>query len=331
MSSKDYSHEGSLQRSSLQRSTTAGNAENPNLSAVKRTDTSTSLPCTTSQNKRLHDMLHIHRHHNDHSRTVDDSSTKLSRTQTSKDEYTPNSPHPSGSPMKAASALLHGIKSKTSNIYGLGHNRSTSAIERIASKTPGLRSSPFASTSGSRHESDINVDSSGNEVSNTIQQRVRPITVHDVLRERQHNEIRSEEVQEVYMTIKNKARDAEGRLEDVFGELQAKAKILRENIGELQVLVREATSLKRDFTAESGKIEEDFEQKIKAFEGLVEHKNKIEECERKIHEGKQRAKAASERLETARLTVEDWEKREEEWQRKMSSECIKHLIYYTLN
>jgi len=161
-----------------------------------------------------------------------------------------------------------------------------------------------------------------------MQQRERPIKIEDVLRERQRNSVRTEEVQEVYEAIGDRARNAEGRLEDVYGELQIKVKILRSTIGELQNLVRDVTVLKGEFSAESGRIEGDFAGKIKAFEGLSFHKGKIEECERRVEEGKNRAKTATERLEAARVRVEDWEKREEEWQRKMSSkfEISSHLV-----
>jgi len=261
-------------------------------------------------------MLHLHRHHKD--KPAEHVSIKHKRGQASKDDYTTNSPHTISSPIKAASALLQGLKSKSSVVHGSSHNRSTSAIERVASRTPGLRNSPFASASGSRRGSAINLDAK-NDAANTAQMRERPITIEDVLQERQRNSLRMEEVQEAYEAIGDRARNAEGRLEDVYGELQTKVKTLRSTIGELQNLVQDLTVLKGEFTAESGKIEDDFTGKIKAFEGLSLHKGKIEECERRIEEGKNRAKTATERLEAARVRVDEWEKREEEWQRKMSS------------
>lgn len=308
MSSKPDSHEEPLQPSPLQRSSTA---ENPKLSAIKRTETSTSLLSTASHSQRLHDILHVHRHH---SEKGPEHTTKHKRGQASRDDYATNSPHTISSPMKAASALLQGLKSKSSAVPGSSHNRSTSALERIVSRTPGLRNSPFGSAPGSRRESTINLDAN-NEATNV---RERPIQIEDVLRERHRNSMRMEEVQEAYEVIGDRARTAEGRLEDVYGELQAKVKILKGTIGDLQTLVRDVTVLKGDFTTETGRIEEEFTGKIRTFEGLTLHKGKIDECEKRIEEGKQLAKAANERLEAARVRVEDWEKREEDWQRKMS-------------
>ena len=313
MSSKIGSNDTPLRPSPLQRSTTA---ENPKLSNIKRTDTSTSLLSTASHSQRLHDMLHVHRHHNE--KQAENTSSKHKRGQASKDDSAVNNAHTISSPMKAASALLQGLKSKSSTVHGSSHNRSASAIERIASRTPGLRNSPFASASGSRRGSAINLDAS-NDATNTIQQRERPIKIEDVLQERQRNSMRMEEVQEAYEAIGDRARNAEGRLEDVYGELQTKIKTLRSTIRELQTLVQDVTVLKGEFSVESGRIEDDFTGKIKAFEGLSLHKGNIEECERRIEEGKNRAKTATERLEAARVRVEDWEKREEEWQKTMSS------------
>lgn len=327
MSSKIGSHDIPPRPSPLQRSTTA---EHPQLSNIKRTETSTSLASTASHSQRLHDMLHLHRHHND--KSAENIPTKHKRGQASKDDYTTNSPHTISSPIKAASALLQGLKSKSSVVHGSSHNRSTSAIERIASRTPGLRNSPFASASGSRRGSAVNLEAN-NDAANTAQLRERPINIDDVLQERQRNSLRMEEVQEAYEAIGDRARNAEGRLEDVYGELQTKIKTLRSTIGELQNLVQDLTVLKGEFKAESGRIEDDFTGKIKAFEGLSLHKGKIEECERRIEEGKNRARKATERLEAARVRVEEWEKREEEWQRKMSSKLgiwSEHLHMLTL-
>lgn len=223
-----------------------------------------------------------------------------------------------GSPLKAASSLLHGLVSKPSTGHNTRHTRSASALERIATRTPGLKNSPLASAPGSRRQSTVNIDATTDEALVKRNQRVHP---DDVLRERQKNTIRAEEVREVYTSIQDRAKSAEGRLEDVFRDLQQKIKSLTSAIGELQGLVGDTTQLQEGFGRESNEIETEFKSKIAVFESFEAQTKVIEGCERRVAEGKERVRDANERLEAARLRVEQWEKRERKWQQRTSSMC----------
>jgi DNA repair ATPase RecN len=250
-------------------------------------------------------------------------SNKHKRTGSSNDEPNPSSMASTGSPLKAASSLLHGLVSKQSTGYNTRHARSASALERIASRTPGLKNSPLASASSSRRQSIVNIDTTADSAVAKQDQRVHPV---DILRERQKNVVRSEEIREVYQSIEERAKSAEGRLEDVFGELQQKVKLLASAIGELQELVRDTTQMQEGFNRESEEVEAEYKSRIDDFDSLEAQSKAIEGCERRIAEGKERVERANEKLEAARLRVEQWEKREHEWQKRTSSKFLDHCI-----
>jgi DNA repair ATPase RecN len=272
------------------------------------------LPSTALRSKRLHDMLHSHHQHEKQANGI----SKHKRSGSSNDE--PTSAIPStGSPLKAASSLLQGLVSKPSNSYNTRHARSASALERIASRTPGLKNSPLASAPSSRRQSTVNIDAAAETATTKLNERVHP---GDVLLERQKNAIRADEVREVYHSIEERAKSAEGRLEDVFGELQQKVRLLTIAIGELQGLVGDATQLQEGFGRESHEIEAEFKASIELFDSFEEQSKAVEGCERRIAEGKERVQEANERLEAARLRVEQWGKREQEWQSRTSSMCL---------
>jgi chromosome segregation ATPase len=164
----------------------------------------------------------------------------------------------------------------------------------------------------------INVDALAAE-NGMAHGREKPVKAIDVLRERQRNVIRAEEVRDVYHAVEEKAKTAESRLEDVFGSLQGKVTVLRSTIEDLQVLVSDTTALREKFENESRDVESESRVKIESFETFEAQSAAIAECEKRIADGRRRVVAANERLEKAKIRVEDWEKREDEWQKRTSS------------
>ena len=161
----------------------------------------------------------------------------------------------------------------------------------------------------------VNVDAlaaengNGNGMASGRGMTVRAI---DVLRERQRNVRRAEEVRDVFHAVEEKAKTAESRLEDVFGSLQAKVAVLRSTIEELQGLVSDTSTLREKFERESGDVEGEARGKIEGFETFEAQSKAIAECEGRIAEGRRRVVVANERLEKARIGVEEWERREDE-------------------
>lgn len=322
------------------------------LSPPLRTETNistTSLPATAALSKRLHDKLSLN-HSSTHLSSLN-LLQKHKRKESSKEDSAGSAESGSGargpsnlntnvnattnnnnnsstrsdatsSPRKGASALLHNLVPKSSSTHGIGHSRSASALERIASRTPGLRNTPLASAAASPHQSVANIDVVSAD-DPALRQHERPPRTEDVLRERQRNNVRMNEVREAYMSVDQRARTAESRLEDVYGELMGKVRILRGTIGELQTLVGDVTTLQEKFERETGEVDKEYGEKIRVFEEFKAQTSTIDECGRRIEEGRDKVKVANGRLEAARVRVEEWERREEEWQQKTSSEFQK--------